>query len=540
MHFSCRLSHTWVMSSARKESKVRAIVDAPEPMNVGELRSFLGMVNYYGKFLPDLATTLAPLYRLLRKSCRWRWSTEQKLSFNQVKDLLRSGRVLTHFYDRLPLVLECDASPYGLGAVLPHRMRNGEERPVGYASRTLTKAEINYSHLDKEGLAIIIGVKKFHQYIQGRRFEIRTDHKPLTHIFSESRATPTMASGRIQRWALILGGYDYAIQYKEGKNMANADALSRLPLKTPEMEVPRPPELVHLVEYLDSTPLTSSKIRVWTVHDPILSKVMKWVQEGWPARARTESDLQPYFQRRDELSTEGGCLLWGSRVVIPPRGRERALKLLHEAHPRIARMKALARGFMWWPGMDKATECCVKEAPDRQKRAHDSHSADRQFRLNNTVYVRNYGVGQRWVPGCVVGLLGSAMYRIRLDNNNVVIRHIDQLRHRVATTDTSDSSDSFADPETGNTTETVGPESTELTQYPPGVSETPLTQATPLSAASESEEQTETSSEETDGVPTPETDLADQPEGGGATPALRRSTRVSRPPVRLEETVTFI
>ena len=181
-----------------------------------------------------------------------------------------------------------------------------------------------------------------------------------------------------------------------------------------------------------------------------------------------------------------------------------------------------------------------QEAQDRQKRAHDSHSADRQFRLNNTVYVRNYGVGQWWVPGCVVGLLGSAMYRVRLDNNNVVIRHVDQLCHRVTTTDTSDSSDSFEDPETGNTTETVGPESTELTQYPPGVSETPLTQATPLSAASESEEQTETSSEETDGVSTPETDSADQPEGGGANPALRCSTRVSRPPVRLEETVSFI
>ena len=181
-----------------------------------------------------------------------------------------------------------------------------------------------------------------------------------------------------------------------------------------------------------------------------------------------------------------------------------------------------------------------QEAQDRPKRAHDSHSADRQFRLNNTVYMRNYGVGQLWLPGCVVGLLGSAMYRVRFDNNNVVIRHVDQLRHRVATTDTFDSSDSFQDsaPETGNTTETVGSESTELTQYPPGISETPLTQATPLSAASESEEQTETSSEEIDGVPTPERDSADQPEGGGATPALRRSTRVSRPPVRLEETVS--
>ena len=140
--------------------------------------------------------------------------------------------------------------------MLSHRLPNGEEKPVGFASRTLTKAETNYSHLDKEGLAIIFGVKKFHQYIHGRRFEIKTDHKPLTHIFSETRATPTMASGRIQRWALILGGYDYTIQYKEGKNMANADALSRLPaLKTLQKEVPRPPELVRLVKYCDSTPL---------------------------------------------------------------------------------------------------------------------------------------------------------------------------------------------------------------------------------------------------------------------------------------------
>ena len=102
-------------------------------------------------------------------------------------------------------------------------MASGEEKPVGFASRTLTKAETNYSHLDKEGLAIIFGVRKFHQYLQGRRFEIKTDHKPL-------RGTPAMASG--QRWALILGGYDYTIQYKEGKNMANADALSRLPPET--------------------------------------------------------------------------------------------------------------------------------------------------------------------------------------------------------------------------------------------------------------------------------------------------------------------
>ena len=345
-----------------EESKVRAIVDAPEPQNVGELRSFLGMVNYYGKFLPDLATVLSPLYKLLQGSIGWSWGRKQRESFNRVKDLLRSGRVLTHFNDQLPLVLACDASPYGLGAVLSHRMPNGVEKPVGFASRTLSKAERNYSHLDKEALAIIYGVKRYHQYLHGRSFEIKTDHKPLTHILSETSATPTMASGRIQRWALILGSYDYEIQYKEGKAMANADALSRLPLQTTHSEVPQPPELVHLVEYLDSTPLSCTQIRTWTDHDPILSRVRRWVQEGWPAQdRRNQEDLQPYVRRRDELSTEGGCVLWGSRVVMPEKGRKRALELLHVAHPGIVRMKSLARGYMWWPSMNNDIELRVKQ-----------------------------------------------------------------------------------------------------------------------------------------------------------------------------------
>ena len=309
-----------------EDAKVHAIVKAPEPQNVAELRSFLGMVNYYGKFLPDLSTTLAPLilYSLLQRSTKWKWGSKQREAFRHVKDLLQSGRVLTHFDDQLPLILACDASPYGLGAVLSHRMPNGEERPVVFSSRTLTQSEKNYSHLDKEALAIIYGVKKYHLYLHGRRFEIKTDHKPLTYIFSESRATPTMASGRVQRWALTLGGYDYSIQYKEGKNMANADALSRLPLPMPHLEVPRPPEVVHLVNYLDSTPLSSSRIRVWTDNDPVLSVVRRRVQEGWPAEDREDSqDLLPFFRRRYELSTEGGCVCGGAEWWFPKRGGNR-------------------------------------------------------------------------------------------------------------------------------------------------------------------------------------------------------------------------
>ena len=114
--------------------------------------------------------------------------------------------------------------------MLSHRMADGSEKPIGFASRSLSHAETRYSQLDKEALAIVFGVKKFHQYLYGRHFTICTDHKPLLGLFNESRSVPHMASGRVQRWALILAAYEYTIVYKPGQANANADAFSRLPL----------------------------------------------------------------------------------------------------------------------------------------------------------------------------------------------------------------------------------------------------------------------------------------------------------------------
>ena len=339
---------------------MKAIVDAPAPRDVTELRSFLGLVNYYSKFLPDLATVLSPLYALLQHATEWKWGQKQREAFKHVKNLLQSGRVLVHFDDRLPLVLSCDASPYGLGAVLAHRMLDGSERPVGFASRTLAKAERNYSQLDKEALAIIFAIKRYHQYLYGRHFEIKTDHKPLTHIFGESRGIPVMASGRLQRWALTLSAYDYSIQYIEGSKNANADALSRLPLPSTVRDVPIPAEVVHLMEHLDMSLISSSLIRTWTDQDQTLSKVRSWLLTGWPSH-KLEEQFQPFVRRRHELSVEGGGVLWGHRVVVPRKGWSRVLEILHEAHPGIVRMKSFSRGFVWWPGIDEQIENCVKE-----------------------------------------------------------------------------------------------------------------------------------------------------------------------------------
>lgn len=125
----------------KSPEKLRAVMEAPAPADVSQLRSFLGMLNYYGCFIPDLATDLKPLNELLSKETKWQWTSACESAFQKAKERLASPEILTHYNRELPLHLACDASPYGVEAVLSHVMPDGQERPVAYASQTLSKAE---------------------------------------------------------------------------------------------------------------------------------------------------------------------------------------------------------------------------------------------------------------------------------------------------------------------------------------------------------------------------------------------------------------
>ena len=117
--------------------------------------------------------------------------------------------MLVHFDPNKKIVLTCDASPYGVGAVLSHLTNDGTEHPISFVSRTLSQAERNYALIEKEGLAIIFGVRRFHSYLFGRHFTICSDHQLLRYLFGENKAVPTLASACIQCWALILSSYSY-------------------------------------------------------------------------------------------------------------------------------------------------------------------------------------------------------------------------------------------------------------------------------------------------------------------------------------------
>ena len=179
--------------------KVRAVMEAPEPTNKTELRCFLGLINYYSKFLPNLSIILSPLYHLIKKDASWIWSPAARAGFQQIKEAIRSSKVLAHYNSDLPLLLECDASHRGIGAVLSHTFPGSSSRPVDFASRSLSKAEINYAQIDREALALVFGVR-FHHYLYGRRFTLVTDHKLLTHYGTlrlNYDSITTLCDGRI-------------------------------------------------------------------------------------------------------------------------------------------------------------------------------------------------------------------------------------------------------------------------------------------------------------------------------------------------------
>ena len=180
----------------------------PLPPNKKELQRFLGMVNYLAKFIPNLSDHTAPLRSLLEKDTIWSMQDPQIEAIAKLKKLITTSPVLKFYDPNLPTQVSCDASKTGLGAVLEQKHDDDAWYPVAYGSRSLNSSDQNYCQLERETLSIIFAAHKFHEYLNGSKFDVYNDHLPLKSISNKPLAK---APARIQRFLFRLQQYDFSI-----------------------------------------------------------------------------------------------------------------------------------------------------------------------------------------------------------------------------------------------------------------------------------------------------------------------------------------
>ena len=182
--------------------------------------------------------------------------------------------------------------------------------------------------------------------------------------YAQSPLSPHLASRGGPK--LTLASYKYSLVFRTSTANGNADALSRLPFPQAPKQVPIPPEVVLLMEHLEMAPVTAVDIKRETAQSPLLASILQKVLTGWTYDC-DRADLKPFRSRRMELSAQQGCILWGSRVVVPASLRTATLQLLHDSNPGISRMKSLGRMFVWWPGFDQDVEEVVQQCATCQR-----------------------------------------------------------------------------------------------------------------------------------------------------------------------------
>ena len=381
------------------KEKVEAIISMPPPTDATGVRRFLGMVTYLGKFIENLSDLCEPLRILTQKDVAWHWDQPQQAAFETLKEKISQAPVLQFYDPKKECVLQCDSSEKGLGAVL---LQNN--LPVAYASRALSDAETRYAQIEKELLAVVYGVSKFHEYVYGRRITVHSDHKPLENILQKPLYT---APKRLQNMLVQLQGYNIDLQYKPGITLQVADTLSRAYL-------PRKPELyaaerefyeVNLLTDLPISPERLKKIQDRSRDD--LKELFCVISQGWPSdKDKVPPEIKPYYPFRHNLAVYNGVVFKDDRVVIPPSLRKSIVRRLHSAHIGIEGTLRRARECVFWPGMtselrDVLSQCEICNTFQKQQPKEPLAQHETPLRPWEKVGVDLASVGEKDFLVCV-------------------------------------------------------------------------------------------------------------------------------------------
>lgn len=334
-------------------TKVEAINNMDPSTSLTDLQVFLGMTQYLSRFIPNLASTAAVLWDLTKKSSQFQWCPEHQKAVDDIKKLITSPASLQYFDSTKPVIIQVDASQRGLGATLIQ-----DKGPVEYRSKLLTETERRYSNIEREMLAVVHGLEKFHYYAYGRHVQIHTDHKPLEAIFKKHLAS---APPRIARMMLRIQKYDVDIRYVPGKDIPLADALSRLNPSHGDTIAGLDVSIHELHLHLNASPTRIRQIQEETGKDTTLHSLRAVITQGWPnKRAECPEFLHPYWNYRDELTVADGLVLKGTRIVIPKTLQPDVLRQLHYAHQGAEKCKLRAKGSVFWANISADIENMVK------------------------------------------------------------------------------------------------------------------------------------------------------------------------------------
>ena len=350
----------------------------PNPTDVKGVQRFIGFVNYLSKFLPGLSDKCEPLRKLTQKDVEWWWSDVHDTAVQEIKRLVTAEPVLRYYDPGKELTLQADASEVGLGAAL---MQDGQ--PIAYASRALTDAETRYAQIEKELLAVVYGLEKFHIYTYGRRVTVQSDHKPLEII---STKPLHRAPKRLQRMLVRMQTYDTKIIYRPGPEMYLADTLSRAYLKDCDDETAKGMETVNMARHVPISQPLMEELAEAVRQDDTMTKLKEVIRSGWPERQHdVDPVLRPYFHVRDELSLDDNLVYRGERVVIPKSRRKVMMQKVHSSHLGIEGCLRRARECLYWPNMNsemtdfmQKCETCRSLGRNQQKETLHSHDVPQQ------------------------------------------------------------------------------------------------------------------------------------------------------------------
>lgn len=350
-----------------ENSKIDAINALNSPKNKKDLQRILGMINYLAKFVPNLSQSTSTIRHLLSDKVEFIWGENEENCFKKLKDAISTAPVLKFYDPNKQLCLSVDSSSHGLGAVVLQ-----EKQPVGYSSTALNKTQQAYAQIEKELLAILHGLVRFHAYTFGREVLVQTDHKPLLSIVNKPMEALTP---RLQRMVLKLMRYNYTLEYVPGKELYIADTLSRDPntkrsIDTKYLEG----KTVSVSSIVCTTPERLSEFRKSTQSDPVTQEIISFINNGWPEHKRAIkcNDVKKFWEIKEELHFADNVLLKGNRIVIPRNEVMTILKNLHNSHQGVTSCQNRAKTIWFWPGMLKDIEDFVLNCQTCQRHSRSN------------------------------------------------------------------------------------------------------------------------------------------------------------------------